>query len=172
VVVPSDPATGIIHPDVARRIAADATWRRILTDPATGALLDYGTTRYTPPQHLADHVIARDVTCRFPTCDWPAHKCQLDHTIPYKPRDESGDSGGPTADHNFGPLHDQHHEDKTHHGFELRQPEPGRFILTTPAGHVYTIDPEIIGPITDPSSDDQPTGTDPPKSADDDIPPF
>ena len=33
---------GLIHPEVARRIAAEATWRRVLTDPATGAVLDYG----------------------------------------------------------------------------------------------------------------------------------
>ena len=38
---------GVIHPVVARRIAADATWRRLLTDPATGAVRDYGP-RDTP----------------------------------------------------------------------------------------------------------------------------
>ncbi|HET6919954.1 MAG TPA: hypothetical protein VFI46_10890, partial [Jiangellaceae bacterium] len=48
-------------------IAAAGTWRRLLTDPATGALLDHGTTRYTPPQDLIDHILARDGTCRFPT---------------------------------------------------------------------------------------------------------
>jgi hypothetical protein len=33
---------GPIPAGVARQIAADATWRRLLTDPASGALLDYG----------------------------------------------------------------------------------------------------------------------------------
>jgi Domain of unknown function (DUF222) len=50
---------GPITAAVARRIAADGTWRRILTDPATGAVLDIGRQRYTPPSDLADHVIAR-----------------------------------------------------------------------------------------------------------------
>jgi hypothetical protein len=29
------------------------------------------------------------MTCRFPNCDWPADRCDLDHTIPYG-------RGGPT----------------------------------------------------------------------------
>ncbi len=152
---------GLIHPEVARRIAAEATWRRVLTDPVTGAVLDYGTTRYAAPQHLADHVIARDVTCRFPTCNWTAESCELDHTIPFKP----DGSGGPTSHANFGALHDRHHLDKTHHGFEFVQPSPGEFLITTPAGFTYHIDPEDVGPIIDPQPDEP--GSDPP-----DEPPF
>src|SRR6201996_5663138 len=39
---------GPIPASVARRIAADptGTWRRLITDPHSGHLLDYGTTRY------------------------------------------------------------------------------------------------------------------------------
>lgn len=136
---------GPVSAEVARRIAAEGTWRRILTDPASGAVLDYGTTRYVPPQHLSDHVIARDVTCRFPTCSWTAEACQLDHTIPF----ETDGAGGPTADHNLGAFHHRHHNDKTHHGFEVSQPEPGRFVITTPAGLTYHVDPEAVGPILD-----------------------
>jgi hypothetical protein len=40
---------GPITAQAARRIAGHGTWRRLLTDPASGVLLDYGTTRYTPP---------------------------------------------------------------------------------------------------------------------------
>ena len=67
---------GPITAEVARRIAAAGTWRRILTDPASGALLDYGQTRYTPPQDLIDHVISRDGNCRFPTCSQPARRSE------------------------------------------------------------------------------------------------
>jgi hypothetical protein len=74
---------GPITAEVARRIAADGTWRRILTDPATGTVLDVGRERYTPPADLADHVNARDQTCRFPTCTRPADGCDLDHTTPW-----------------------------------------------------------------------------------------
>jgi len=88
---------GPVTAEVTRRIAAPGTWRRLLTDPATGALLDYGQTRYSPPQDLIDHVIARDRTCRFPTCSQPARRCQIDHTTAYH-------LGGSTSAANTGPL--------------------------------------------------------------------
>jgi hypothetical protein len=90
---------GPIPASVARRLAAAGTWRRILTDPATGRVLDYGRTRYRPPQDLIDHVIARDRTCRGIGCDRPARSCQIDHTIPYP--------DGPTAEGNTGPFCDR-----------------------------------------------------------------
>ena len=68
---------------MAYRIAADATWQRLLTDPATGALLDVGRTRYTPPAALAEFGITRDRACRFPGCRQP--RTDLDHTIAYPP---------------------------------------------------------------------------------------
>ena len=107
---------------MARRIAAHGTWRRLLTDPATGAVLDYGTTRYTPPADLVEHVIARDRTCRFPTCSQPARRCQLDHTIP------AGAPGWSTSHRNCGPLSGGGcHNGKTHAGWHLAQPAgPGR----------------------------------------------
>jgi len=42
---------GPIPADLARRIAADGTWRRILTEPVSGAILDYGRSTYRPPPH-------------------------------------------------------------------------------------------------------------------------
>jgi hypothetical protein len=57
---------GPIPAAAARDLAAGGTWRRILTDPASGRPLDYGTTRYQPPAHLAGLVTARDQTCQFP----------------------------------------------------------------------------------------------------------
>jgi hypothetical protein len=86
---------GPIPASIARRIAAGGVWRRLLTDPATGALLDYGRTTYQPPADLRDHVITRDRTCILPACSQPAHRCQLDHTIRYP--------DGPTAATNLGP---------------------------------------------------------------------
>lgn len=76
---------GPIPAEVARQLAADpdASWRRILTDPASGVLLDYGTTVYRPPPALARHVRARDQVCAFPGCRQPAVRCDLDHRTPY-----------------------------------------------------------------------------------------
>ncbi len=36
----------------ARRLAQDGRWRRLLTDPATGALLDYGRRTYIEPSRV------------------------------------------------------------------------------------------------------------------------
>ena len=141
---------GPITAETARRIAAHGTWRRMLTDPASGMLLDYGTTRYTPPVDLLDHVHARDQTCRFPTCARPARLCQFDHTI------AAGRPGWSTSDRNGGPLSAGCHNGKTHAGWQLSQPEPGRFLWTAPTGHTYQVDPEDVGPITVTSADPDP----------------
>jgi hypothetical protein len=140
---------GPITADVARKLAADGVWRRLLTDPVGGALRDYGRTRYTPPADLAEFVVARDRTCRFPTCTWPAETCDLDHTVPFA-------AGGPTADYNLGPAHRAHHNDHTHHGWRLEQPEPGRFIWIAPTGHRYEVDPEVIEPFREPPAEIDP----------------
>ena len=62
---------GPIPASIARRLAADPTgvWRRLVTDPLTGSLLEYGRTTYRPPRDLVEHVIARDRTCAFSTCN-------------------------------------------------------------------------------------------------------
>jgi hypothetical protein len=39
--------------------------------------------RYVPSAALARFVRCRDMTCRFPGCDEPADRCDLDHTIAY-----------------------------------------------------------------------------------------
>ena len=153
---------GPIPAETARRLAGYGTWRRLLTDPVSGAVLDYGRTRYQPPPDLVDHVVARDRTCRWPGCEKPAAGCDLDHTIAYP--------YGPTAVGNLGPFCEHHHIGKHHSRWKVRQPEPGRFEWTSPTGHTYTITPE---PLADPGPPDHP---DPPGSATPlpaaDIPPF
>ena len=70
---------GPITAEQARALAADGVWRRLLTDPASGVLLDYGRDQYRPPQVLQDHVRGRDVTSTFPTDNTPAHRAEIDH---------------------------------------------------------------------------------------------
>ena len=151
---------GPIPASVARRIAADGIWRRLLTDPATGALLDYGKMRYQPPPDLIDHVITRDQRCRFPGCGQPAYRCQIDHSIPHP--------DGPTADTNLGPLCLPHHVAKTHAGWRLMQTRPGHFVWTSPVGQIYRVEPDAVGPIIEalraaprwPTVDRQPSARD------------
>ena len=93
---------GILPADLVRRLAAgDARWRHVLTDQATGAVLDVGTWSYRPPTALARHVRTRDVTCRFPGCSVPARDCDLDHLIPFPE--------GPTSADNLHALCRRHH---------------------------------------------------------------
>jgi Domain of unknown function (DUF222) len=124
---------GPIPASIARRLAADGTWRRILTDPASGALLDVGRASYTPPRRLAEHVSIRDGTCRFPGCRQPARRCDLDHVRPYP--------AGPTSADNLVALCRHHHRLKHRSGWEVRQHEDGTLTWTSPTGHRYRTRP-------------------------------
>jgi len=154
---------GPIPASVARRIAAGGVWRRILTDPTNGRVLDYGKTRYRPPRDLAEHIIARDRTCRGVACNRRAETCDIDHTINYP--------DGPTADWNLGPFCRPEHNGKTCRLWHVSQPRPGHFRWRSPTGHTYTKDPDPVGPIIDETADRAATRrTDPPD--DPDPPPF
>jgi hypothetical protein len=131
---------GPIPASVARDLAADGVWRRLLTDPASGAVLDVGRTRYRPPAELAEHVRARDRWCARPGCSAHAESCDLDHTAEWD-RD-----GGRTAHDNLGPLCPRDHQVKTHGGFRLRQRTPGVFEWSTPLGRRYVVRPGLDGP--------------------------
>jgi hypothetical protein len=89
--------------------------------------------RYVPSRKLADFVGCRDLTCRFPGCDEPAYRCDLDHTIPYP--------AGPTCASNLGCLCRKHHLLKTYWGWLARQLPDGTFIWTAPSAQTYTTYP-------------------------------
>ncbi|NQU36933.1 MAG: DUF222 domain-containing protein, partial [Actinobacteria bacterium] len=108
---------------LARHLAAESgTWRRMVTDPVDGHLLDYGTTTYTPPAALREYILARDRTCQFPGCSMPGYRCDIDHVIPY-----TGDErGGTTSADNLITQCRRHHRMKTHNNWKLRilKPDP------------------------------------------------
>ena len=110
--------------------------------PASGRPLDYGTTRYRPPDHLARLIITRDQTCQFPGCRVPAHRCDLDHAIPYNPASGTG----PTSEHNLGPRCRRHHQVKQTPGWSVTEHPDGCTTWVTPSGHVYHSQPP---PLTD-----------------------
>jgi len=89
--------------------------------------------RYRPSPGLARFIRCRDVTCRFPGCDEPADRCDLDHTIPYPV--------GPTCGSNLGCLCRKHHLLKTFCGWLNRQLPDGAMIWTSPSGQTYTTHP-------------------------------
>jgi hypothetical protein len=121
---------GAIPASVARALASDGKWKRFITDPQTGALLDYGRETYQPPQALIDFLIARDRTCRFPGCRRSAALSDLDHA-------QSWEEGGTTSLENLGALCRRHHLLKTHGGWRIDSRSDGSCTWTSPLGKVY-----------------------------------
>ncbi|MEO6503248.1 MAG: DUF222 domain-containing protein [Jatrophihabitantaceae bacterium] len=127
---------GPITAGYARQLAHDptGTWRRLITDPVSGQLLDYGVTRYRPPRHLGDHVIERDGECAFPFCAHRARRSDLDHVVAY-PR-------GSTSAANLQPLHRRHHNAKTEAGWQVqRDHSTDSTQWTSPSGRKYRAKP-------------------------------
>jgi hypothetical protein len=128
---------GPVPAELARRLAADptGTWQRLLTDPATGALLDVGRTCYRPPAALDEFVRARDRTCRFPGCRMPAERCDLDHVRRYP--------DGPTSRCNLCTECRHHHRLKHDPHWQVctDPDDPDTVYWTTPAKRTYTSRP-------------------------------
>ncbi|SBW28709.1 HNH endonuclease [Candidatus Protofrankia californiensis] len=121
---------GPIPAATARQLAENATWRRILTDPVDGRVVDVG--RRFPSPGL---VRARDRTCRFPGCRKPARSCDLDHVRPYA-------KGGPTSEGNLIVACRRHHRAKHDGGWRMEQATGAVVAWTAPTGRVYRTVPE------------------------------
>lgn len=71
-------ADGLIDPELLIELAQTAKLVPLLhpgdAPPEPG---------YVPSAALAAFVRARDLTCRWPGCDHPAMRCDLDHTVPF-----------------------------------------------------------------------------------------
>jgi hypothetical protein len=139
-----------ITASLAFSLAGDSEWRRLVTDPLSGIVLDYGTTRYRPPAPLADYVRARDGHCYEPGCTVPAAECDLDHirNSPVGPSPHP-DPGGATADWNLGSGCRTAHRIKARPGWTMSSPAAGTFTWTTPTGHRYTrhLEPPLPPPL-------------------------
>ena len=112
-------------------LAAGGTWRRLVTDPASGVVIDVGRTRYRPPAGLADLVRARDRACVFPTCQTPAERCDIDHLTAWS-------QGGNTSLDNLTTLCEAHHRLKHTPGWALTRDQAGGILSWhTPDKTVY-----------------------------------
>ncbi|MGO4446338.1 DUF222 domain-containing protein [Mycobacterium sp. 2YAF39] len=89
--------------------------------------------RYIPSAVLAWFVRCRDMTCRFPGCDQPADRCDIDHTIAYP--------AGPTQASNLKCLCRKHHLLKTFWGWRDEQLPDGTVHWRSPRGQRYTTHP-------------------------------
>jgi hypothetical protein len=122
-------ADGLIPPELIAELAGTAKLVP-LVHPGDAA----PEPHYSPSKALADFVRCRDLTCRWPGCDRPAHDCDLDHTIPYS-------DGGPTHAANLKSYCRTHHLVKTFYDWGERQLPDGTLILTSPTGHTYVTTP-------------------------------
>ena len=96
----------------------------------------------TEPQYRAataldEFIRMRDLTCRFPHCDVPAHACDIDHRIPWP--------AGPTHPANLRCLCRKHHLLRTFQGGaagwrDVQLPD-ATITWTSPTGHTYTTVP-------------------------------
>ena len=123
---------GPIPAQMARQLAADGVWRW-LAHTDEGTITAAGQRSYRPSPALAELIRGRDVTCRFPGCRQPAHRCDLDHTIPYPT--------GPTAAGNLAALCRHHHRAKHEGGWTAHQHPNADLTWTSPTGRTYTTSP-------------------------------
>jgi hypothetical protein len=149
---------GPIPAALAREVAADGVWRRLITDSLSGTVLDYGRTTYHPPAGLADHVRVRDEHCRFPLCRRKAADAELDDAVAWA-------DGGETRAANLHALCLRHHRLKHHGGWRVQVHGDGRLTWITPTGRRRTTAPHDhrpAPPATASLAEPHQTGPDPP----------
>jgi Domain of unknown function (DUF222) len=118
------PGFGILPAESVRELAATATLTPV---PIPAGPPDPG---YRPSTITREFVKWRDLTCRWPGCDRPVAKCDLDHTVPYP--------AGLTHASDLKHYCRIHHLIKTfHRGWTEQQLPDGTIILGAPTGHSY-----------------------------------
>jgi hypothetical protein len=117
---------GPIDPKAARRLACDASIRRVVM-AGRSEPLDVGRRTPVVSPALRRAVIVRDRHCRFPGCDRPHTWCDAHHVVHWA-------DGGPTALQNLLLLCRRHHG-MVHHpgGFRLEMTD-GRPVFRRPDG--------------------------------------
>ncbi len=137
---------------LVREIASEpgSTWSRLITDPATGQLLEAGADKYRSPASLARLIKARDRECTHPGCHRPAEFSEIDHIIPRA-------RNGGTDHHNCHGACKIHNLLKEEPGWSAMPTGDGGMTITTPSGRTYDSTPE---PLHDPRP--EPEGGTPP----------
>src|SRR4051812_31485803 len=129
---------GPLPADVVRELAANGDWRRFLVSE-TGQLLDVGATTYRPRVALERFVRGRDRTCRFPTCNASAVRCDLDHTLAFH------GEHGETTDENLVALCRHHHRLKHETEWRYWMEPTGDVVWVAPSGRRYVKPAEYHG---------------------------
>jgi hypothetical protein len=125
---------GLIPAEAIRELIPDAKLRRLIIDPMTGTLLDYGRRTYRVPADLAALVAARDATAATPGAARPAATGDLDHLVAYE-------HGGETSRDNLHAISRRWHRAKTIGGWQVARNDDGTVTWTSPLGRTYQCHP-------------------------------
>jgi len=134
-----------------------ASFRRLVCDPLTGALVDRGANSYQATPALRAWLEARDQRCTHPGCTRPARRCDVDHAVDFT-------DGGRTTVANTRLLCRRHHNAKTHLGWTVEnQAADGSYDLVSPTGRRYRHEPvRLLAEQPPPTPPDPPPDDDPP----------
>ena len=137
-------ATDASRDDLIRLLtdpATDATFRRLVTDPLTGALVDYGKNTYKASGLLRKWRETEDQHCTHPGCTRPSIRCDVDHTIDFH-------AGGRTTRANTKLRCRRHHNAKTLGGWRIENTDPvgGSYDVVSPTGRRYRHHPVRLMP--------------------------
>lgn len=117
-----------IPAEIARELAADAEWRRVLLEPIDGHLLDYGRTRYQPSAKLRDFLLGLGQRCRAYGCNH--RSAEADHGQDWAKL-------GDTSAFNMNGLCVHSHRLKTLNGVTVTNHEDGSLDWIMPSGATY-----------------------------------
>jgi hypothetical protein len=133
------PATADEVRDLIAAAAESSMIRRLVTD-STGCILDAGRSHYLASDIQKLVITLRDGCCRFPGCNAPAERCEVDHVVPY-------DAGGPTDLWDLGPLCKHHHQMKTSGYWHIiTSHRNGTCRWRSPLGRIYDHTPPDLTP--------------------------
>src|SRR5690606_9777534 len=118
--------------------------------PVTGVPVTVDT--YKPNRAMRRWLRARDGRCRWPGCNNPVYRADIDHT-------EDWAAGGATTIGNLAHLCRRHHTMKHATARTMRQLEDGILEFTSPLGIVLRNAPEPQGPAFTETTDDIIWGT-------------
>ena len=135
------PGYGYVSGAHARQLATarGSVWRRLVTDPVTGAALDLTTYRYRPTAAMATTIAALDGVCTAPGCTTAAHRCDVDHGRPWP--------AGPTAIANLFARDRRHHNHKTRGTWTATTDSDGVTLWRTCSGRSYLTGRHLRRPV-------------------------
>ncbi|MGJ6979147.1 DUF222 domain-containing protein [Aestuariimicrobium soli] len=107
---------------------------------------------YEVPERMREAITMRNPVSVFPFSTRRASRCDLDHTVPYRPPDDQvletedwldrrQQNLHQTRTDNLGPLDRKAHRAKTFADWQVSQPVPGCFLWTSPKKYRYLVTP-------------------------------